>query len=168
MSVFWLDTSALVENANRLHPFHMYPRFWSFLEEHIKKGQIRIPRPVHDEVCKGNDWASDWCKRRVQQWYRVPPNREIQQVHFSTVLEHLESTYGSRKMRHQIAKFQSGGDPWVIAFAIENRGYVVSEEEPVRRFDQRIKIPNVCRALKGHGVKWCGTHAMLEILNAKF
>lgn len=165
MAVFWIDASMLVENSNTLHPNERIPQFWVFLESQIKKGNICIPKMVHGEVTKGNDWVANWCKHRNDGHFCVSPNREIQETHIPIVMEHLEKEYAGKRMRHQLDKFASGADPWLIAYARENSGVAVSEEDRAKKFDQKIKIPNVC---KGVGVAWCDTYEMLKRLKAKF
>lgn len=154
----------LVQNGNTLHPYDRIPTFWRFLDGQIRIGAIKIPKMIHGEVIKGNDWAAKWCRNRADGNYCVSPTREIQERQMPVIMEHLETRYAGRKMRHQIDKFASGADPWLIAYAREYGGVAVSEEDRSRKLDQKIKIPNVCRDLD---VGWCDTYEMLKRLKAK-
>jgi hypothetical protein len=155
---FWVDTSSLVEAHRRLYPLELYGEFWGFLAGKISDGSILAPKKVFEEICAGDD---DHLKRFVQsreKELRVFPVAKVQDG-FRIIADYVKATYPLRRW----AEFLSGGDAWVIAYAMKIGGTVVTEESDSRK--KKIRIPTVCRKFD---VKFTDINGMLKHFGAAF
>ena len=63
------------------------------------------------------------------------------------------------------AKFATGGDGWLVAYARVQDAVVVTNEQSAPESRREIKLPDVCNQF---GVKHENTFAMLRTLNVSF
>lgn len=77
------------------------------------------------EVCKGDDWLSESCKRRRGSPWDTMPSAEVQRI-YGQCADIIQTQWA--RVPHQWTKTLSGGDLWVIAHAKEANGVAVSEE----------------------------------------
>jgi len=82
---------------------------------------------------------------------------EIVCKNYSQIADHAYVTHSA----HQSADFLKGGDGWVIAHAMEDKGVVVTQES-IRSVKSKIKIPKVCKDFR---VLCRNTYEMLEVLD---
>ena len=162
--VYWLDTSVLIESRRKYHKRERLPQFWSWLDKQRRDGVVKMPHAVFKEVCDGNDWLVDWCKRRQSNGLDIQHDAAIQ-----TAYKQLQVYVGNRWRHapHQIIEFSRGVDGWVIAAARAKGGIVVSEEDRAKKSDSNsIKIPNLARDFAER--KCIDTFGMLDELKADF
>ena len=164
MRVYWIDTGFMVQNWHRLHKKPRYPKFWEFVAASIDKGVIRMPKIAYNELMKKEDDLTRWCRDRRERGLCVPIDPDVEE-HYRYIAARVEVTRGTR---HQKAKSLSGADLWVIAYAratANSEGVVVTQEDPAKKNDYRVKMPNVCRDV---GVVWMDTYLMLDDLDPRF
>ncbi|HEY1307711.1 MAG TPA: DUF4411 family protein [Vicinamibacterales bacterium] len=160
MAIYWIDSGVLISAKNGLYSPDLVPKFWSFLEEQLKSGAIRMPKMAYDEITDGNDDLAKWCKARKNVgFFCVRADRQAQE-RFSEVANHVCASHKP----HAAADFLKGADGWVIAHALATGGYVVTEELR-NSYRSKVKIPIVCKALRA---PWKATHEMCKELEAKF
>ncbi|HKP62829.1 MAG TPA: DUF4411 family protein [Polyangiales bacterium] len=63
------------------------------------------------------------------------------------------------------AKFASGADGWLVAFAAVQNGVVVTNEQPAPESKREIKLPDVCVQF---GVQYKDAFQMLRELAVQF
>ena len=63
------------------------------------------------------------------------------------------------------AKFATGADSWLVAYAIRRNATVVTNERPASESRRDIKLPNVCDAFE---VRYTNVFDMLRRLRVKF
>jgi hypothetical protein len=162
MRVYWIDTGVLIQSRHRYHPRERVPKFWSWIDEELDAGRLRMPKVVYGEVIKGKDWLVQWTKDRQNRGLCVAPDRAVHQQ-YTRVADHVELNY---RDGHQKDRSLHGADLWVIAHALASQdAVVVSEEDKAKPGDNRVKVPNVCRELN---VKCYDTFKMLDELRAAF
>jgi hypothetical protein len=160
--IYWVDASVLITAKNGHYSFDLVPKFWNWLESNLKDGAIRMPHMSYEEIMKGNDELTSWCKHKKSVGhFCVRPSKGVQE-RYTFVAEHVQSTYGNKP--HQVAEFMKGADGWVIAHALDTHGVVVTDENREHN-KSKIKIPIVCKALS---VTWRNTVDMCKELGAKF
>jgi hypothetical protein len=62
-------------------------------------------------------------------------------------------------------KFENGADGWLVAYAANCNGIVVTQEVFKRDVKKQVPIPNVCRQFS---VPYCDTFEMIRKLGIKF
>jgi len=70
-----------------------------------------------------------------------------------------------RYFDHAKAKFATGADGWLVAYARVHGAIVVANEQCAPESRQEIKLPDVCHRF---GVRRDTTFAMLRALNVRF
>jgi len=165
MTIYWIDSSVLIQSRHKYHTKERVPQFWSWLDGKLDSGVIQMPHRAYREVTAGNDWLVKWCKDRRDRGLDVSSSAEVQSA-YRQLVAHVEHKY--RHAQHQIREFQRGADGWVIAHAKATRGIAVSEEDRARKnATSSIKIPNLCREIQPR-VRWLDTFGMLDELEADF
>lgn len=160
MGIYWIDAGVLITAKNGLYGFELVPKFWPWLQEQLTIGTVRMPRIAFEEVTDGNDELAKWCKlRKSIGHFCVKENKNVQE-RYGTVAEYVNQKYTP----HQVAEFLRGADGWLIAYALETQGFVVTEES-TKHNKSRIKIPTVSKALSA---PWKTTADMCKELGAKF
>lgn len=156
---YWLDTNVFITAKNEAFRFSLNPAFWSHLHDHTKAGRIQTCKMVYDEIVENgaDDELAKWLKGRKKDGFCVPAAKAVQDA-MRTVANHVSGAYPA----HNAAEFLRVADPWVIAFALESKGTVVTFES---RKPGKIRIPVVCKAL---GVPSINLYDMLEKLKISF
>jgi len=134
--IYFLDTNVLID-ADRLH-FAIRERqdYWNWLLSLGRKGQIKIPETVYDEV-KDDDIAK-WLKEHKDVFF-------CRTEECLAALPRVAQGYGNQpeEMLEIII-----ADPFIIAHAIVAGGAVVTHERPNNATaPKNKKIPTVCQAL---------------------
>ena len=159
MGPFWIDASVLIQAEKKAYPFIRVPQFWTFIDEKLATGEIKMPRLAYEEVAGFGDELSKWCKLRKANGLCIRASKDVQQKCLTRVSGHVYEKHA----HHQAADFLKGADAWLIAHALCEGGTVVTEE--TRGVKLKVKIPTVTKAL---GAKWCDTSDMLNELKARF
>jgi hypothetical protein len=159
--VYWLDSNVLISAKDGPFRFAVAPVFWKVLDEQVDLGTICIPKPVYDEIVKDgpSDELAQRLKNRRNKGFCVFPDRQVQEA-YRKVADHVQANYESPFA----AEFLSVADPWVIAYAMEGKGVVVTFESRSPGA-KRVKIPNVCAALN---VRFMNLYDMLQALGISF
>ena len=163
MSRYWLDANVLIEAHRRSYPFEIAVSFWRWLGKQVEDGVIVCPRRVYQEIAEQEnhkDEIAQWVQNRKDKGLCVLPSRTVT-AQEGIVLEYVFGRYAPE----QAYTFAKGGDPWVIAHALDDRGTVVTLESDLRPTAQRARIPDVC---KHFDVKCVNTVEMLKLLKARF
>ena len=119
-----------------------FPSFWKKLNEYTAEGKIISVREVYNEL------SHQLVKKHLTEW--VKKNKKI---FLSPTAEEMKFVGEIFKIKHfqylvtqkQRLKGTPVADPFVIASAKINLGYVVTEEESK---PNSAKIPNVCEHFK--------------------
>jgi hypothetical protein len=147
-----------IQAKNKTYKFGRIPQFWAFLSAQLEAGTIKAPKKVYDEIAKGNDDLAAWCKVRKTKGLCVHSDKNVQDC-YKQVANHVMNN----SPLHQASEFLKGGDGWVIAHAMAEKGVVVTQESD-RSKKQKVKVPTVCKAL---GVRCIDTSDMLDALDFK-
>lgn len=131
-----LDTSAFA-TLRRVYPADVFPAVWALLDRLADEHAVVAPELVFAELAIIDDDASKWAKSHKGVF--VPTDRDIQ-------LE-VRNIVGAHPSLVDLKKKKSGADPFVIALGSMRKVPVVSEEKPSGG-PQKMKIPDVCRAIK--------------------
>jgi hypothetical protein len=156
--IHWLDADVYIQAKNGPYPFHRVAPFWEFLSEQLDRGNIRSPKAVYDEIVAGNDPLADWFAQREEKGLSIIAS-EVVCRNYTRIADHVTTSHSA----HQAAEFLRGGDGWVIAHAMEEKGIVVTQES-VRSVKAKVKVPAVCEHF---GVVCRNTYEMLEALDFK-
>lgn len=150
MTVYCVDTSALIAAWQERYPIENFPRFWDRLDAFIAEGRLVSPDEVLRETGKRSDELHAWLKARGSMFRELA---EPIQIEAAQVLARFPRLVGEKKLR-------TSADPFVIALAKIEGWPILTEEKPTFSTN-RPNIPDVCSAL---GVR---TVSLLEVIRAE-
>lgn len=135
MTIYCIDTSALIAAWYERYKPNRFPRLWTQLDALIAEQRLRSSVIVLDECSRRSPQLHDWLKDREDMF--LIPDAPIQRR-----VDHIVNKYTGLVMQ---GKEKFAADPFLIATA-EVHGFTVVTEETGP--DSLRKIPGVCRALK--------------------
>ena len=166
MTVYWIDSSVLIQCHQKYHPYKLRPTFWSWFAGQLDKGTVKMPHRAYREITEDrDDWLAKWCRTNQGRGLDIAASPEVQKKYREIA---ADVRLRKRHVEHQLMEFLKGADGWVIAYAAVLGGVVVSEEDKARKNETDIiKIPDECRE-HSPKIKWTDTFGMLNVLEAKF
>ena len=152
-TIYIIDACALIDAAKEYNMSKKtFLPIWEAFEELINNGQLITSTEIQDEL-KDDDLIA-WSKKHKELF--VPLTREIQEQ----VFEVLKKYPTLIKMK---STSNSNGDPFLVATAIVNNGYIITNERPGDEKTGDYHIPNVC---KGFDIPYMSLHAFIgEIIS---
>ncbi len=135
MTVYCIDTSALIAAWYERYKPNRFPKLWAQFDALIQEERLLSSVMVLDECSRRSPELHEWLKDRADMF--LVPDAEVQ-----IRVEHIVNTYTGLVMQ---GKEKFAADPFLIATA-EVHGLTVITEETGP--DSLRKIPGVCRALK--------------------
>lgn len=150
MTIYCIDTSALIAAWQERYPPENFPPFWRLMESIIENGRLVAPTEVLAETSKRSDELHNWLGERKHMFRELED--EIQ-IAAASILAQFPRLVGEKKLR-------TSADPFVIALAQVEKLQVVTEEKPTGT--RNPNIPDVVNAL---GMKPC--IGLLEFLRAE-
>ncbi len=135
------------------------PEFWEWLLNMGKKGHVKIPLEVYEEIKEGQDALAMWAKE---------PETEValllrEEVEVPLVSRIIDNEYAPDLSDDEVEKI--GRDPFLIAYALvskEERPIVTTEVSKPKAQRANRHVPDVCNGL---GVTWCDTFEFVRALN---
>ena len=157
---YLIDTDIFISAKNAHYPFDVCPGVWDWVIEAHARGEIVCTLATRDDLLGHDDELSQWAKARSDSFFISPGQEDLQALGNITqhVNEHKTYTTAAKNT------FLNGSDYFVVGQALAGRHIVVTNEKPENSV-HRIKIPNVCVALK---VPFSTPWAMLRKCGAKF
>ncbi|MBI2816418.1 MAG: DUF4411 family protein [Acidobacteria bacterium] len=140
---YWLDADTFINANNGPYPILNARSFWKSLTDQVKQGRIVAPKRVFDEVTKGrkkDDALAIWMKLRKTEGLCQKCTLQIDKI--ATKIG--DYVFGGRYQPRHAMEFSKGADPWLIAFAIDDHGTVVTNESKKYANAQKVRIPDVC------------------------
>lgn len=164
-NIFLIDSSALITPFKSYYPFDIAPSFWAQIEDKIESGDIALLDIVKEEIEKGCDDLSIWCKGLSVARFidRRQPNII---ENYSRILTYIQTCgfYTS----HALAEWSNvnEADPWLIAAAMDTGFTIVTFESSAgglskKTPSRRCKIPDICDRFH---VKYDNLYSMMREL----
>ena len=153
MTIYCLDTNALIEPWRRRYPIDVFPGFWDRLEEWAREGKAICPDEVLEELQKVDDELLEWAKQRSDMF--LPPESDVQNA-VKRILERFPRLVDTKRGRDR-------ADPWVIGLACVKDAIVVTEE-PLSG-GKSPRIPDVCEAL---GIRYIRVLDLIRVMKLRF
>lgn len=158
---YLVDANTMIEAANVYYTFKRVPGFWDWLAQQCTNGTIKSVSLVKDEIEFPTELV-EWVEEREADGFFIDVSSPEIQKAFKEVAKYvMAQNFGPE---HK-AKFMSGADPWIIAAAKVHNCKVVTQEKSVGANSKKVKIPDICSAVK---VVCVNTFAMTDELNASF
>lgn len=144
MVEFWVDANVFIEAKNKYYAFDIAPGFWEGVKDGVRSGRVRSPMKVYDEIAKGKDELATWAgaaKAALAAFFAFQDQAVSQR--YTALADQISAN--NAYCSGSVAKFLGGADLWVVSFAAERGGAVVTQETAAPANSRQVKIPNICQ-----------------------
>lgn len=163
--VFLLDSDAFIAAKNSYYAFDICPGFWeALLHQHHQARVFSISR-VRGELLMGRKTEDlvQWVTKQVPDGLFLEVDEEEVTTAYTEIM--LWAQRHTRYFDRAKAKFATGADGWLVAYAIVHGAVVITNEQPAPESKTEIKLPDVCAQFK---VQYKDTFVMLRELAVQF
>lgn len=139
--IHFLDANTLIDASRDYYSFDVVPEFWEWLAHLGKKGDVKIPLEIYEELKVGNDNLAKWVKsKEVQDALLLKTDADP-----ALVAQVINTGYASNLTDIEIEKI--GRDPFLISYALsdpENHAIVTTERSRPAAQRANRRIPDIC------------------------
>jgi hypothetical protein len=158
---YWVDANVFIWGSNVPYPFERARGYWNWFASKIEEGIIVTHVKVYEEVIRGSKSKEDepiirWMKTRKDGGLRIKSGKE-EQLLVGQICTRAFQILDQVKAH----EFVKGADPFLIAHAKTDSGFVVTQES--KRKEHRI--PQLCREFN---VAYINMYEMNEALQAQY
>lgn len=138
---YLLDADSLMTAHRQHYRFSFCPAYWKALLLHHESESVASIAQVRKELLRGKDALSEWVTDDVPETFFKETTDAKVQLTYSTITRWVVTQ--SHLAPAAQAKFASGADGWLVAYAAVN-GYAVCTYEVSRpESKSNIKLPDV-------------------------
>lgn len=164
-SPFVVDSDVFITSKNLYYAFDICPGFWRNLIRSYEQKKVYSVERVRGELLTGDreEDLVEWVREEVpRSFFKSVDSIEIIEAYREIMrwIQHHHNYFDSAK-----AKFASGADGWLVAYAIVHDATVVTNERRAPDSRRDIKLPDVCNAFE---VRYTNVFAMLRSLKVSF
>ena len=163
--VFLLDSDVFIAAKNTYYAFDICPGFWkALLDQHEQARVFSISR-VRGELPTGRETEDlvQWVTTQVPDGLFLDVDETEVATTYTEIM--LWAQRHTRYLDRAKAKFATGADGWLVAYAKVHDAIVITNEQPAPDSKAEIKLPDVCDQFR---VPYRGTFAMLRELAVHF
>lgn len=163
--MYVIDSDVLITAKNSYYAFDLCPGFWNSLLAHHQVEQVHSLDRNRLELLQGRDDDDlvEWVNDQVPGDFFLSTNQAEVINSFTDIMLWMQRN--SQYMDAAKAKFATGADGWLVAYARVNACVVVTLEEPRPESRNQIKLPDVCIQF---GVPYENVFTMLRALQVQF
>lgn len=161
---YLLDSDVFITAKNAYYAFEICPGFWKGLLREYEHGRVYSIDRVRAELLLGRPEEDlvHWVRKTVPEPFFRECTSDVTTA-FSEII--LWTQRHPRYSDQAKAKFATGADGWLVAYAKVHNAVVVTNEKPASESRAVIKLPDVCNQFN---VLSKDTFVMLKELALKF
>ncbi|MEJ5344448.1 MAG: DUF4411 family protein [Chloroflexus sp.] len=162
---YLLDSDVFITAKNTYYAFDICPGFWDSLLYHHGNGTVFSIDRVRSELLAGSktDDLVKWIRQKVpKSFFYSVENAQVSAEYEKIMLwvQRHQRYFDAAK-----AKFATGADGWLVAYARVHGFTVVTNETSAPESRNAIKLPDVCTSF---GVQYQNTFDLLRGLGVRF
>jgi hypothetical protein len=160
-----VDADVFITAKNRYYAFDLCPGFWKSVIRRHHDGRVCSIDRVRSELLTGHKTEDlvVWTKKKVPDTFFESVEDDGVTGKYAEIMlwaqRHAQFTDGAK------AKFATGADGWLVAFALVHRAIVVTNERSAPASKNDIKLPDVCQHFD---VEYRDVFEMLRDLTVRF
>lgn len=160
-----LDSDVFIAAKNRYYAFTICPGFWDSLIYHHDEGNVCSIDKVRGELLAGSKTEDlvQWVKNELPAGFFIDSDGEAVMSAYADVMLWVQRH--PQYLDQAKAKFATEADGWLVAYAMANDVFVVTNEQSRPQSRNRILLPDVCAQFK---VTCKDTFAMLKNLAVRY
>ncbi len=166
MSIYVVDSNFFIQAHRAHYPLDIAVSFWAKVRQLAFEGKIISIDKVKDELFDKNDALETWCKTNLPGDFFKNTDEVLDA--YTHVIGWAVSKSGQYKPAALNEFLDSKeADAFIIAFALHDNAnrIIVTHEVAAPNILKKIKIPDVCNALK---VRYVNTMEMFRHLGTSF
>ncbi len=162
---YLVDSDVFITAKNLYYSFDICPGFWKCLVHHHREGRVFSVDRVRSELLAGHrkEDLVRWVRDVVPKGFFLPVDTDVVVRAYMDIMMWVQRH--PRYFDHAKAKFATGADGWLVAYAQVHGATVVTNEQSAPESRKEIKLPDVCDQFK---VRRDNTFVMLRALNVHF
>ena len=162
---YLVDSDVFITAKNLYYSFDICPGFWKSVLHHHREGRIFSVDRVRSELLAGHKTEDlvRWVRDEVPEGFFVPVDTDVVVRAYTDVMMWVQRN--PEYFDHAKAKFATGADGWLVAYARMHDATIVTNEQSAPESRKEIKLPDVC---KQFGVRSDNAFAMLREQNIHF
>jgi len=157
--LYLLDANVLIDANRDYYPLARVPQFWEWLIHVGRRGLVKVPQEVYEEIKDGNDDLAAWIKQpEVKDALVLEADADP-----GSVSRVVVEGYAADLTDDEVEKI--GRDPFLISYALMDPAahcIVTTEVSKPRRGRANRHIPDVCDDI---GVRSCDTFTFIRELD---
>ncbi len=162
---YLVDSDVFITAKNLYYSFDICPGFWKSVLHHHREGRVFSVDRVRSELLVGRRTEDlvRWVRDEVPEGFFVQVDTDVVVRAYTDVMMWVQRH--PKYFDYAKAKFATGADGWLVAYAQVHGATVVTNEQSAPESRKEIKLPDVCDQF---GVRRDNTFAMLRALNVHF
>ena len=162
---YLVDSDVFITAKNLYYSFDICPGFWKSVLHHHREGRVFSVDRVRGELLAGRKTEDlvRWVREEVPEGFFVQVDTDAVARAYTDIMMWVQRH--PKYFDHAKAKFATGADGWLVAYARVHGATIVTNEQSAPESRKEVKLPNVCDRF---GVRCDSTFAMLRALNVHF
>ncbi len=163
--IYLVDSDVFITAKNLYYSFDLCPGFWESVVHHHREGRVFSVDRVRGELLAGHETEDlvRWVRDEVPDGFFLPVDTDAVVSTYTDIMMWVQRH--PRYFDHAKAKFATGADGWLVAYALVHGATVVTNEQSAPDSRREVKLPDVCDQFT---VPRDNTFAMLRALNVQF
>ncbi len=139
-----IDSDVLITAKNLYYAFDLCPGFWKSLIHHHRQGRLFSIDRVRGELLAGSKTEDlvRWVREDLPSSFFRPVDTAAVTNAYSEIMMWVQRH--ANYLDYAKAKFATGADGWLVAYAQVHGDIVVTNEQPAPDAKKEIKLPDVC------------------------
>ena len=160
-----VDSDVLITAKNLYYAFDICPGFWKSLLHHHREGYLFSVDRVRNELLAGRRTEDlvQWVRTDVPAGFFLSVDTDEVARAYTDIMMWVQRH--PSYLDHAKAKFATGADGWLVAYAQVHSATVVTNEQPAPGSRKDVKLPDVCDKFE---VSRENTFDMLRALRTQF
>jgi hypothetical protein len=162
---YLVDSDVFITAKNVYYAFDICPCFWKSLIHHHGQGRVFSIDRVRSELLAGRKTEDlvEWVRKELPGSFFLEVDTDAVTAVYTEIMVWVQRH--PDYFDYAKAKFATGADGWLVAYANVHDAIVITNEQPRPDSRKEIKLPDVC---KQFGVKHDNTFSMLRSLGIRF
>jgi len=163
--IYLVDSDVFITAKNLYYAFDICPGFWKSVVHHHRIGRVFSIDRVRNELLAGHKTEDlvQWVRNDIPRSFFIPVDTDAVVRAYTDIMMWVQRH--PRYFDLAKAKFATGADGWLVAYARVHGSTVVTNEQSAPESRREVKLPDVCDQFE---VRRDNTFAMLRALNIHF
>lgn len=164
-SHYILDADVFITAKNRYYAFDVCPGLWASVIHHHRAGRTYSIDRLRNELLMGRKTEDlvQWVTKDLPATFFLSVDGDPVTAAYTDVM--MWAQRSPQYFDYAKAKFATGADGWLVAYAKVHDAIVVTNEERRPEAKREIKLPDVCAQFE---VPFIDTFRMLKDLAVRF